>query len=151
MTRDRRPEPAPLPAGDAGRGDRGARLAEPAAVVLAADALRWMIPTVARFPRTLRYGLGARIENALTDVMEELVVAQYAGGADRAVALDRANRRLQVARHLVRMAGELGALSQRRVTYAAELLVKLGRQVGAWRKGPGGTASCSIGSATRDT
>ena len=47
--------------------------ADPAAVILASDALSWAIGAVSKFPRNLRYGLGARIEGALTDVLEGLV------------------------------------------------------------------------------
>ena len=41
----------------------------PTAVVLSGDVLKWVLPRVARFPRTYRFGLGARIEAALTDVL----------------------------------------------------------------------------------
>ncbi len=70
---------------------------EPAAVILALDLLKWIIPKVGKFPRSLRYGLGGRIESAHLDVLEELIQAQYGRGADRTRSLDIANRRLQVA------------------------------------------------------
>ena len=61
---------AALSAGEHGRGSSAARALEPAAVLLASDILRWVLPGVAKFPKTFRYGLGARIEGALLDVME---------------------------------------------------------------------------------
>ena len=137
--------------GSPGKGTYAARAREPAAVVLASDLLRWVIPAVAKFPRNLRYGLGARIEGALTDVLEELVVAQYARGNDRVRALERGNQRLQVARHLLRMAVEVGCLSQRQGVFVARLTVSLGGQVGAWRKASAGMGNSSQGSANRGT
>jgi len=74
---------------------------EPAAVILSADLLKWIIPKVGRFPRQVRYGLGSRIEAAHLDVLESLVAAQYSRGSRRGEALEFANRRLQVARHLL--------------------------------------------------
>ena len=107
---------------------------EPAAVILAGDLLKWIIPKVGKFPRTVRYGLGSRIEAAHLDVLEELIHAQYARGADRARSLDYANRRLQVARHLIRMANEMKLISNKSAVYVAALQVDLGNQVGSWRK-----------------
>ena len=63
-------DPYPLPGKPGGQGATlGARVKEPAAVLLAGDILRWLIPAVAKFPRNLRYGLGSRIESAMTDVL----------------------------------------------------------------------------------
>jgi len=82
----------------------------------------------------VRYGLGSRIEAAHLDVLEELIHAQYTRGADRARSLDYANRRLQVARHLIRMANEMKLISDKSAVYVAALQVDLGNQVGSWRK-----------------
>ncbi len=62
-----------LPAGHAGDGNAKPRLAEPTAVILASDILRWLIPKVGRFPKQVRFGLGARLEAAHFDVLEELI------------------------------------------------------------------------------
>jgi hypothetical protein len=78
------------------------RLEEPAAVILAGDILRWVIPKVGEFPKHVRYGLGTRIESTRFDVFEELTRAQYARGGDRGRALELGNTRLQIVRHLAR-------------------------------------------------
>jgi hypothetical protein len=49
-----------------GAGGKRSRLEEPAAVILAGDILRWVIPKVGKFPKNVRYGLGARLELANT-------------------------------------------------------------------------------------
>ena len=105
---------------------------EPAAVILAGDLLKWIIPKVGKFPRSVRYGLGTRIESAHLDVLEELIHAQYTRGADRARSLDYANRRLQVARHLIRMANEMKLISDKSAVYVAALQVDLGNPSGIW-------------------
>lgn len=123
-----------LKPGEVRPSQRPARLGEPAAVLLAADLLRWILPKVGKFPKSVRYGLGSRIEAAHLDVLEELIHAQYCRGPERVRALEFANRRLQVARHLVRMAHELRLIPESSAVYAAKVQVELGTQVGAWRK-----------------
>ena len=49
-----------FPAGAEGAGAKKSRLEEPAAVILAGDVLRWVIPKVGKFPKNVRYGFGAR-------------------------------------------------------------------------------------------
>jgi hypothetical protein len=108
MARSKVPNPsqrvAEVPSGAEGAGGKKSRLEEPAAVILAGDILRWVIPKVGKFPKNVRFGLGARLESAHFDVLEELIRAQYARGGDRGRALELANTRLQIARHLARMA-----------------------------------------------
>ncbi len=82
----------------AGRPPLAGSRSDPAAVVLASDLLKWVIPIVGKFPRNVRDGLGGRLESALTDVLEALVAAQYCRGAQRTDALQHANLRLQAAR-----------------------------------------------------
>ncbi len=124
--------------------------------MLAGDILRWVIPKVGKFPRGLSARgcgrslwclFGARLEAAHFDVLEELIRAQYARGGDRGRALELANIRLQIARHLARMARELNLLSEESAVYLARLQVDLGNQVGAWRKASAATANSSEFSA----
>jgi len=155
MARSKVPNPSQhimaFPAGAEGAGGKNTRLEEPAAVILAGDILRWVIPKVGKFPKNVRYGLGARLESAHLDVLEELIRAQYARGGDRGRALELANTRLQIARHLARMARELNLLSEDSAVYLARLQVDLGTQVGAWRKASAATANSSASSAIQPT
>jgi hypothetical protein len=70
------------------------------------------------------------LEQALLDVLELLIEAAYARA--KQPALQRANLRLEVARHLWRLAHELEAVSTRRYAHGAGLIDDLGRQVGGW-------------------
>lgn len=72
----------------------------------------WMIPQLDKFPRVRRFTLGDRLETTLLEVLDLLVEAVY--GRDKVPALMRANRRLEVARHLWRLSHELQAVSTRR-------------------------------------
>lgn len=104
--------------------------AAPKAVQDCHDLLRWLIPQLDKFPRTRRFTLGERLESGLLEVLAELVDAAYR--RDKAPALRRANRRLQVVRHLWRLGWELEVVPMRRYEHGARLLESLGAQVGGW-------------------
>lgn len=94
--------------------------------------LIWMVPHIDKFPRTRRYSLGTHIEEGLMFVLEKLVEATYTRA--RKAVLRAANLRLEVVRHLWRMAFELQAVAMQSWAHGAELMVVLGRQIGGWAK-----------------
>jgi hypothetical protein len=94
------------------------------------ELLLWMIPQVDKFPRVRRFTLGERLEGGLLDVLELLVEAAYT--RNKETPLRRANLRLEVVRHLWRLAHELKAIAIRQYEYGAKLMDELGRQIGGW-------------------
>ncbi len=94
--------------------------------------LRWLIPTVEKFPRTQKFLLGDRIQSTALDVLEQLIDATY--GRERAGALRAANLGIEKLRHMMRLAFDLRHLDERRYEYAARELDTIGRRIGAWRK-----------------
>ena len=87
------------------------REAVPKAVQDCHDLLRWLLPHLDKFPRARRFTLGERLEVGLLDVLAELIDAAYR--RDKTPALRRANRRLQVVRHLWRLCYELEVVPAR--------------------------------------
>ena len=104
----------------------------PRAVEQTHELLAWLIPRLDDFPRARRFTLGDRLETGLLAVLEDLVDAAYR--RDKGVALDHANRRLAVVRHLWRLAFELKLINLRRYEYASRMLDDLGRQIGGWKR-----------------
>ena len=94
--------------------------------------LRWLVPTVEKFPRAQKFLLGDRIQSTALDVLEQLIDATY--GRERAGALRTANLGIEKLRHLVRLAFDLRHLDERRYEYAARELDNIGRRIGARRK-----------------
>lgn len=103
------------------------------------DLLRWIIPQLSKFPRNHRFSLGERIESGLLEVLECLVAAAYS--RDKRADLERANRRINVVRHLWRLAYELKIIAHKSYVYGSEQLVNLGTQIGGWRKQTGARLS----------
>ena len=98
------------------------------------ELVRWYLGHLAKFPRSQRYGLGARIEGKLYAVLEGLVEARYTPPAGRQALLTHTNAELQSVRTLTRLAHELALLSHKSHEYAARELVEIGSMVGGWSK-----------------
>ncbi len=108
---------------------------QPRAVQDCHDLLAWVIPQIDKMPRQRRFTLGGRIEDGLLEVLDCLVTAAYSRA--RREWLQKANRRLDVVRHLWRLGFTLKAISSRHYEYGAGLMVGLGRQIGGWREAAG--------------
>jgi hypothetical protein len=102
----------------------------PQAVHACHELIAWLIPQLDKFPRLRRFTLGERLEQALLEVLELLVEAAYTRA--KQPTLQRANLRLEVARHLWRLAHELETISTRSYGHGAGLMDDLGRQIGGW-------------------
>ena len=96
----------------------------------ACHGLLWLVPQLDKFPRTRRFTLGARLEQAVLEVLEALIEAAYS--RSKREPLRRANLRLAVGRHLWRAAYELQVVPHRQYQHGARLIDDLGRQIGAW-------------------
>lgn len=96
------------------------------------QCLQWLIPTLDKFPRNRRFTLGERIESSLLDVLSFTTEAAYQ--KNKSVALQQANQKLAITRHLWRLCFELKVIDKRRYLHCSEMLVNIGRQIGAWRK-----------------
>jgi len=94
--------------------------------------LCWIIPQLDRMPRLRRYTLGERLETLLLQVLENLLEANYSRST--ANPLKRANLKLDVARHLWRLAQRLDAVPRKQYLAGSEKMVQLGRQIGGWRR-----------------
>jgi hypothetical protein len=75
------------------------------------------------------------LEDGLIEVLELLVEAAYTRSKEN--PLRRANLRLEVVRHLWRVAYELKAVAIRQYEHGAKLMDELGRQVGGWLRSTG--------------
>ena len=102
----------------------------PQAVQAAHELLLWLIPQIDKFPRVRRSTLGERLESAMLEVLELSVEAAYTH--NKRAALQRANLRLEVAKHLWRLALELQTVAMRQYEHGTRLMDELGRQLGGW-------------------
>lgn len=111
---------------------------EPQAIQSCHELLLWMVPQLDKFPRARRFTLGARLETGLLEVLELLIEAAYS--REKSSLLRDANRKLELIRHLWRLAHGLALINTRRYEHGARLFDDLGRQLGGWLKSAGGAA-----------
>ena len=96
------------------------------------DLLLYLIPQLNKFPRDQKFVLGDRIETKLLEVQESCLRAYY--GRDKLAHLLEANLRLELTRHLIRLAHGLRLFSNHTYGVLAEKVDEVGRMVGGWVK-----------------
>jgi 23S rRNA-intervening sequence protein len=94
--------------------------------------LRWLVPTIEKFPRSQKFLLGDRIQTTALDVLESLVEATNT--RERKSHLARANLGIEKLRFFFRLATDLAYLDRRRYEHAARTLDEIGRLIGGWAK-----------------
>jgi len=94
------------------------------------DFVLWLIRHIEKFPRHHRYSLGRDIEGRLQGILAMLLRAKFSG--DKAELLFDANIELEVLRFQVRLAKDLDILAAKSHGHAAEVMHKIGSQIGGW-------------------
>ena len=95
-------------------------------------ATDWILDTVEKFPKSVRFTLSSRIANLTLDVMEGIIEAIYT--KDRTHILDRINLYIEKLRILFRIGHRRRYISNSQYEYAAALLDEAGKMAGGWRK-----------------
>ena len=108
------------------------RAKEVSALTRTYDLLLWIIPVLGRFPKSQRFLLGERIENLLLDTMELIIKAVYT--RNKTALLQDANLKIELSRHLVRLAKDLRYLSIKKYEYISRSLNDIGAEIGGWLK-----------------
>jgi hypothetical protein len=96
------------------------------------DFILYLVPQVAKFPRSERYLLGERLEHAVFDVFESLLSASYS--REKIVPLQHANIKLEQARYYVRLCKDLRFVSLHRYEVISKMMNEIGVQLGGWLK-----------------
>jgi len=96
------------------------------------DLLLYVIPQLNKFPRDQKFVLGDRIETKLLEVQEHCLRAYYS--RDKRAHLLEENLKLEITRHLVRLAHGLRHFSHHTYGVLAEKMDEVGRMIGGWLK-----------------
>ncbi|MGK5095045.1 diversity-generating retroelement protein Avd [Deltaproteobacteria bacterium TL4] len=96
------------------------------------EFLKWLFPTTAKLPKSIRFTFTQRIENLALDIELELVEARY--GRDKVPLLKQINLNLEQLRVLWRLCFELEYVSQKQYEYAVRQVDEAGRMAGGWKK-----------------
>ncbi len=96
------------------------------------DLLVWLIPQTMQFPKSQRFVLAKRVQDAALDLHELLVRAGKSRGSERRRALMEADVRLEQLRLHWRLCVTLELVTPNRYEHGARLIDETGRLLGGW-------------------
>jgi hypothetical protein len=106
---------------------------EPAPIfVKVYDLLAWLIPVTMNFPKSQRFVLALRVQNAALDLHELLVAAGKTQRGERRRQLLQADIRLEQLRLHWRLCRSLKLVEPGRYEHGARLIDEVGRLLGGW-------------------
>jgi hypothetical protein len=97
------------------------------------DFIHWLIPRTMSFPRSQRFVLTKRLQDAALDFQECIQEAALSQGRRRADRLADADIYLAWVRFYLRLALDLKWLSKGQYRHAAEMVTHIGNLLGGWR------------------
>jgi hypothetical protein len=99
------------------------------------DLLKYVIPATQKFPRSQRFVLAKRIQDAALDFHECLLEARKVDVLARRDVLRQADVELEKLRLHLRLSMELEYLKFPQYKHVSGYVVEVGRMLGAWREG----------------
>ncbi len=98
------------------------------------DFSKWLLHHTGKFPKSYRFSVAAKMENAILDFIELTTVANMR--RDKLPMLRRADEALARLRLLLRLSYEMRFINLKSYEYGSARLVELGRLLGGWIKNP---------------
>jgi hypothetical protein len=98
------------------------------------DLLAYLIPATESFPKSQRFVLARRIQDAAFDFQDLLILARKVSPRERADVLRRADAKLEMLRTCLRLAMELKLLPFGQYEHVSKIVVEVGRLLGDWRQ-----------------
>ena len=103
------------------------------------DFVNWLIPRTMDFPRSQRFVVTKRLQDAALDFYERILEANGRKGKARLEMLREADVALDKIRHYLRLTSRWEWLSAGQYRHAAGMVAELGRLLGGWIKQTVGT------------
>ena len=96
------------------------------------DLILWYIPILNRLPRDHKFMRGDRLILHLYNLLEELILARYAG--EKRALLEALNGELDLIRYQTRLLKDFALIDARRYGHVSKLINDIGRSLGGWVK-----------------
>lgn len=100
------------------------------------DFSKWLLQHTGKFPKSYRFSVAAKLENAMLDFIEQTTVANMR--RDKLPLLRQADEALARIRLLFRLSYEMRFINLKSYEFGGRQLVELGRLLGGWIKNPAG-------------
>ncbi|MCH7681939.1 diversity-generating retroelement protein Avd [candidate division KSB1 bacterium] len=99
------------------------------------DFSKWLLQHTGKFPKSYRFSVAAKLENAILDFIEFATVANMR--KDKMPLLRKADEALARLRLLFRLSYELRFVNLKSYEFGSKQVNELGRLLGGWIKKPG--------------
>ena len=96
------------------------------------DFLDWLMQRALSFPRSQRFAVTQRLQDAALDFHESIVIANHQRTDQRLERLEDADAALDRVRHYLRLIHRWRWLSDGQYHHVAEMIAELGRLLGGW-------------------
>ncbi|NIA29938.1 MAG: diversity-generating retroelement protein Avd [Actinobacteria bacterium] len=98
------------------------------------DFCKWLLHHTGKFPKSYRFSVAVRIENAMLDFIESITVANKR--RDKMPLLKRADEALARLRLVFRLSYEMQFINLKSYEHGGRQIAELGRMLGGWLKNP---------------
>ena len=99
------------------------------------DFSKWLLQHTGKFPKSYRFSVAAKLENAILDFIEFATVANMR--KDKLPLLKKADEALARLRLLFRLSYEMRFVNLKSYEFGSKQVNELGRLLGGWIKRPG--------------
>lgn len=96
------------------------------------DFLQWLLPVTEKFPRSQRFVLAQRLQQAAFCFFERLIEARRTRPND--ALLKQADVELEKVRLYLRLSHDLGPLGAKQYRLGSQMTTEMGRLLGGWQK-----------------
>ena len=103
------------------------------------DLLTWLIPRTMGFPRSQRFVVTKRLQDAALDFQERIIEANRLRGRSRLERLREADSALDKVRLYLRLSVRWEWLSERQYHHSSQMVKEIGSLLGGWIKQTSGT------------
>ena len=98
------------------------------------DLLTWLLPQCERFPKSQRFVVTQRLQDAALNFQETIFEANARSGAERLEHLQAADAHLNKLRLYLRLSRHWGWLSSGQYEHASRMVANVGKLLGGWIK-----------------
>ena len=98
------------------------------------DFLSWLLPLAEKFPRSQRFVVTQRLQNAALNFQESIIEANSLRGGSRLEKLNAADAELRKVRLYLRFCEKWRWINPGQYRHVSEMVSEIGRLLGGWKK-----------------
>jgi len=98
------------------------------------DFLSWLLPLAESFPRSQRFVITQRLQNAALNFQESIIEANSLRGASRVEKLRAADTELRKVRLYLRLCEKWKWINPGQYRHVSEMVSEIGKLLGGWKK-----------------